>query len=513
MRALRAECLPLTILVLCIFSACLGIPGRDASVSPQALSAAPSPKSASSPAASIAPSLSSGKDDTGARESDFYKSNIASLSTRTLDNGIPVVIKSNPANRVFALKVILRGTAVLTSPAKAGIESVTLQTMARGSKRYSYDALTALAYYRSSAIATVSSSYDYSSFDLVTFDKYFDETFDAFSSCFTEPTLLEADFRTALNGFRASHSQAMADPYNFATAVLHQAEFKDHPYAADPAGTDSSIASLTLEDAKAHYASLIVPERMAIVAVGNFDETKLMGQLNAAFGKLPASGLKIPETKRHEAKRDLILAPFPSSPGVAYVRGDYPAPKPTDKDWTAYSLSSMILSELLFNVVRNKYGACYTPFSNVYGFQNPYGSVGIYKTSVPAEVKSYIDEAIGLLADGKTPNLKGLPGIEYANLSDTLEAYKAKYVNVFYSKQQTNIEVAGQIAASLVAYGQAEEYLKLIDKLKPVKADDVAKAAKKYLVEGKTSWIVVTDQAGLDSVRKDDWLKFLPAKK
>lgn len=504
MRAFRIECLPLTILTLCIFSACLGLPGKGAAASPAALSAAPSP----APVAPIPP-----KDEAQTPEGEFYKENIGSLSVRALDNGIPVVIKSNPANQVFALKLMLRGTAVLSSPDKAGVESVTLQTMARGSKRYSYDQLSALAYYRSSAIATSSSSFDYSSLDLVTFDKYFDETFDAFASCVTEPSLLEADFKTALTGLRAARTKSMADPYNYATSALHQAIFKDHPYAADPAGTDASIASITLDDVKASYAKLIVPERMTIVAVGNFDQGKLMGQLNAAFGKLHASGLKIPETKRYDAKRDLILSPFPASPGVAYVRGDYPAPKPGDKDWTAYAISSMILSELLFNVVRTEHGAAYTPFSNVYGFLNPYGSIGIYKTSVPADVKAYIDEAVGLLADGKTPNLKGTPGIEYANLADTIEAYKAKYVNEYYAKLETNIGVAGQIAASIIAYGKPDEYLRLIDKVKPVKAEDVAKAAKKYIMDGKITWIVVTDQAGLDAVRKDDWLRFLAAKK
>jgi zinc protease len=518
MKAPRKSVALLSLFFLLAFS-CVS-PGKGAANGPS-LASAESPRATPSPqaqapqavqpkAAQTAQPKATAKGESAPSPEpagEYYLANAPSISEYSLDNGIPVVVKKNEANKVFALKVVLRGTSALVPREKAGIEAVTLQTMARGSARYSYDKLSSLAYLRSSAIGASGSSYDQSSFDLVTFDKYFDETFDAFASCFLEPSLAESDFRTVLASFKAARAQTMSDPYGYATSLLHAAAFKDHAYASDPQGTDDSIASFTLDDVRAHYRNLVGPERLAIVAVGNFDGPELVKKLNATFGTLPRKAIRLPEAKRYEAKRDVILAPFAQSPGIAYVRGDFPIPAPGDKDWQAYALGASILNDLLFDVVRTKYGACYTPFASTFGFLNPYGSIGIYKTSKANDVKAYIDEAVSVLASGRTPNLKRVPGLDYAPLADTIEAYKAKYVNGFYAKQQTNIEVAGQIASSLVSYGSAAEYLKAVDKLKKVKAEDVVKAVRKYIVDGKITWIVVTDQAGLDAVRKDPWLK------
>jgi zinc protease len=441
--------------------------------------------------------------------SQFYRENIDSIVTRTLSNGIPLIVKKNPSNKIFALKVIVRGTSINTPTGKEGIELLTLGTMARGSKSYSYDALQALAYKTSSSIGGVASNFDYSEFNLVTLDKYFDATFEAFADCFVNPSFKPEDFDVAIKALRSARSQTKADPYSYATSLLHQITFKGHAYARDPQGLDYSLASLSLDDVSAYYRDKLGADRLAIVAVGNFDFDSLYQKVNASFGKLPVkASAKSFDPGIATIKKGLTLEAFPDSPGMAYVRGDFNVPAISDPDYTAYALSASILNDLLYDVVRTKYGACYTPMANGYGYRSPYGAIIIFKTSKPAEIKRYIDEAVKLLADGKTPNLAKQEGAEYGSLPATLSAYKAKYVNGFFSNQETNLEIAGQLAASYVRYGDPSEYLKLIDKVNAVSAQDIERVTKKYLVNGETSWIVISDQATIDKVNKADWLTF-----
>jgi zinc protease len=191
----------------------------------------------------------------------------------------------------------------------------------------------------------------------------------------------------------------------------------------------------------------------------------------------------------------LTLVPFPDSKGIAYIRGDFNVPALDSPDSAAFAVGSTILSDLLFDIVRTKHGACYTPMALHFGYQSPYGSIVIYKTSVPGAVKAYIDEAVKTLVEGKTPNLKGDGASEYGELSATLDGYKAKYINAYFSGQETNQSVAEQIAASYVRFGDPTEYLKVIDKLNAVSAQDVTRVMKKYVQGGRVNWIVIADQS------------------
>jgi len=214
---------------------------------------------------------------------------------------------------------------------------------------------------------------------------------------------------------------------------------------------------------------------------------------------MQVKGTAIPETGRHEAKQALYLEKFDKSKGVAYVRGDYPIADVRSPDFTTLQLAYSMLDELLFSIVRTDHGACYSVWSRAFGFENPYSSIVVYKTDKPGDVKLWVDEAIAILASGKTMNLKG--GTEkYASLTTTIDAYKAKYINAFFSTQQTNAEAATQLATSQMYFGDHLEYLRLIDKIHAIKVEDIIAVVKAYIVDPPTSWIVVSDQATLSKV-------------
>ncbi|HOX92680.1 MAG TPA: pitrilysin family protein, partial [Spirochaetales bacterium] len=365
-----------------------------------------------------------------AQTGSFALANLPTLESRTLSNGVVVIVKKNPANRVFSLKVAYKGGVAMTTPEQAGIEAMTLALMARGSERYSYMDIQRIQYEKSSSVGYTSQGYDWSSFDLATIDKYWDDMFEVFADCLLKPAFLSSQFNLVQNDFKVSIQKSNSDPYNVAVAKLHEKMFAGHPYQADYAGSVATVSSMTLEQVKAYYDKCLQADRMAIIAVGNFDTDKLVAKLEATIGKMPRTGVVVPKIERYQPKAELYLERFDKSKGIAYVRGDYPLADVTSPDFATLQLGFSILNELLFSVVRTDHGACYSTWSNAHGFLNPYGSLVVYKTDKPEAVKGWVDECIALLASGKTLNLKG-GGQKYAPIADSIEAYKAKYVNAF----------------------------------------------------------------------------------
>ena len=437
----------------------------------------------------------------------FYELNKGSITVKTLSNGIPVIIKKNPANKVYNLKVVLKGGVAMLKPEQAGLEALTLALMTRGSEKYSYEFLKRTMYEKSSSISYSAIGYDYSTFDLNTLDKYWKELFPVFTDVFMNPSMLPEMFKQVQNDLKVAAQKSTTDQYEFTVAELHKAMFAGHPYAIEAKGTVQTITALTLDDVKNFYAATFGAERLFIVAVGNFDDTALFKDLEATFGKIQKKNITIPEVPKWIPKADLLLVPFKTARGVAHVRGDYPIAPVTDKDFLIQQFANSILNELLFSIVRTDNGGCYSVWANAHGFKNSYGSLVVFKTNKPSSAKLWVDQAIKLLASGKTLNIKG-KGDKYAPLTETIGAYKAKYINSFFGNQVTNAEQASQLASSFLYFNDAYEYLRLADKINAITPEDVIRVVNKTLVNGIITWIVVSDQASLNSVNKDNFSKF-----
>jgi predicted Zn-dependent peptidase len=182
-----------------------------------------------------------------------------------------------------------------------------------------------------------------------------------------------------------------------------------------------------------------------------------------------------------------------------------------------------LLNDVLFEIVRTRNGASYGASVTMHGFTASYGDITIYKTTVPGKVKPLVDQAISVLASGKSmggnvnASAAGKSGIgtaaevqasPFIPIADALPFYKAEFVTQFYSGQETNTSIASQIASSLVYHGDYRDYLLVMDRIQAVTADDVVRVTKQYLMGNPVLWIALGDPSLLASVKKDDFLKF-----
>jgi zinc protease len=453
----------------------------------------------------------------------FAKENIPTFTVATLRNGIPVVMKRATANRILTLRVMLRGHVAFTPVEKAGLEAAMLTMMARGSARYTYADVQRALFEDSASISPRYQSFDGSSLDLVAIDTYFDELFPLFADAFLHPSWNPEEFPQVMRDFKLMKQQSENDPYSLTVQRLHESLFAGHPYAASWEGVGKSLDAITLDDVKSYYARTVGSGRLFIVAVGDFDTSKLVARLDATFGTMPRTTYTRPPVPSFvgKVKPDLLLVPYPQSEGLAYARGDFAMPGPRDPDYAASLVAFDLLSDVLFEIVRTRNGAAYDASAGVHGFDASYGDITVFKSSVPGTLKPLIDQSIAVLTSGRSlggnvsASAAGKSGIgtvqaaaasSFVPIADALPFYKTKYLAEFYSGEQTNTSIAAQVAWSIIYDGDYRDYLLLMDRIQAVSADDVIRVARKYLVDNPTVWTVLGDPALLAGIKRADFL-------
>lgn len=437
------------------------------------------------------------------------------FQSAVLANGVPVEFKANPNNRVLALQLFLRGGATLLTPETAGYEALALSMLTRGSAKYSYTQLKDLQWRSSSSLTASASSFDGSSFGLVSLPGSFDVVFDAWSDALLHPRWDPAEFARVVQDAKIALQQQQQDPFNRAVDELHDAMFTGHPYQAAFSPTARSLSGVTLEKLKAWWETNFRSGRLAVVAVGAFDFPALKKKLDATVGALPRSPWTGTAVPRWTTAGQAVVVPFPDAGEVGYVRADFPAPAVGSPDADALGLGFTVLNDILFDVVRAKYGACYSVWARNYGFSAPYASLVVYKTDQPAKVKAYLEEAVALLADGKalasqaSASAAGKGGIgapegprkaDYVPLAQVLDFYKAKAINGFYEGQQTNSALAGQMASAWLYRGDVKAYLDQAARIRAVTVDDVVRVIRTYVQAGPKAWVALASPEVLNGV-------------
>lgn len=431
----------------------------------------------------------------------YVKDNTAQISETALENGIKLIVKKQATNRIYSIRVNYNGGNALTPDGKDGIESLTLSTMLTASKNYPHDDIEQILHETTSNMGS-GSGLDMSWATFNTLDKYWDKASDVFFDCLVNPLFDDGDFEVKVKDANAAWVKDSTDQMTTTIDSLLTKSRAGHPYGKFTVPTDISLKNISLNDVKTWHAEKLTADRMVVVAVGNFDVNKLKTQLNKTLGKIPVKNNVIPEIPPMNLKSTLYTQEFPTANGMANIRGDYEIPNRHSPDFTKLQLAYSILDELAFAIVRTDHGACYSIWAGIHGFNQSYGSLVIYRTQKPSEAKRYFDEAIAVLASGKSLKLKddGDDSTHYVPLAETLDAYKAKFINDFFSAQYANAAIAGQIASNYYYHSDPTAYLKVIEEINSTTPEDIVRVVNQYLVNAKVSWMVCSDNATLQQL-------------
>lgn len=442
-------------------------------------------------------------------QSSFLLENQPTFAKTVLSNGIPVYMKVQSAHRVFHISLVLNGGSLITNPERAGWEKIALATMARGSQHYPYQKASSMLDRTSSSILA-STQFEYSTFSLTTLDKYRDELLSLWGDMLTAPSFEPLDFDKAKEDASLALQAMDQDPWSKTQKVMNQSYFKGHPYGVNPEGTEQSISPMLSGDASQWYSTHFSADRIFVVAVGDFDPVELANSLESLLGGIPNLKLgSMPQPPRFPRGPSgaLITEAHEQSRGTMYLRGDFAAPACGSDDYFATALAARIFSDLLFSVVRDKYGAVYTPSAMIRAFGANYGSIMIYKTNVPGMIKKYIDEAANLLAQGRVvsvdPTRTEKDG--YMSIADAIDTYKLLYMNEYFEAVRNTAAIASLMIRSVRYAGDPSDWLMDQSRIEMLDAQMVHKAFETYIMNGALLWVAVGDPELLDALNPSDF--------
>ncbi len=231
-----------------------------------------------------------------------------------------------------------------------------------------------------------------------------------------------------------------------------------------------------------------------VFASGNVSSSKLVSLLNKTLGQLKADKGELYRPHAVEpvkvGNQNKVLS-HPHAQGTGFAERVFAGPTADSEDYIPAVIASSIYSDILFNVVRERHGACYTPSSAMQLSRAPMGGEYIFKLSDPKFV-SYVNEARDYLASGKIITSVGENGsYVVSDVKDELESYRNSYIVSTYSGQRTAAAVAGQLVYNLLSYDDMFFSDKLNAKVLELDAATVVSVFKKYWCDAKSQWWVM----------------------
>ena len=397
----------------------------------------------------------------------------SAITSKFVVDGIPVILRRNPANDVVVANLYLLGGTRQLTPQTAGIEAMLLLASERGTKKYPGAAVRQRAALLGGGI-TIEATDDWSQIGLHTIRGSFDSTWALLADRVMAPTLDPAEVAIVREQMLTAARQRGEQPDDDATKLADSLLYLHHPYAVPTMGTTTSIAAITVPQLRRYHDQQVVTSRMLLVVVGNVDRPHIERLVHATLGKLPRGSYRwtsppaLPDGGRAIAFDD---RPLPTN----YLLGYAPGPAATDPDYTALRVATAVLSGRLFTEVRSRRNLSYaveSPF-----LERAYGVGGLYVTTVdPNAVLNIMRDELTSLQDDLVES-QGLKRLEQQFITD------------YYLKNETNGDQANQLARADLYQGDYRAADRLMDDLRRVTPADVQRVARKYLVNFRFAYV------------------------
>ena len=395
-------------------------------------------------------------------------------------DGIRVVHRHLGTGDIVVANLYLLGGVRQVTAENAGIELLMLEASERGTKSYSRDRLRRSMAQLGTKITT-QAGVDWSSIGVQATRSTLDSTWRILTSRVMEPQFDETEVglikRQLLSGVR----QRQDSPDLQVDFLADSFAFKGHPYQLQPAGTESSLSSITVQDLQRYQSTQVVKSRMLLVVVGDVTKAQVDKLVRGTLAKLPAGSYRwtLPDTlPRDRAAALTVSRQLPTN----YILGLYAGPRADSPDYHALRIATAILSGQLFSEIRSRRNLTYAvdaPF-----IERAVSAGGLYVTTVdPGTTLNLMRQELLDLQTGTVD-----PG--------ALERLILQFITQYFLDNESGAQQADFLARAELYYGDFRRADRFVDELRAITPSDIQRAAQRYMRDVRFVYLGDPGKAG-----------------
>lgn len=409
------------------------------------------------------------------------------VTTSKLDNGLTVWLVSEPGFPKIAFSVAVRGGFAADPAERPGISELLAKTIVQGTKTRSARQV-AEEIQAAGGDLNAQTRRDFLIISTTILSSRTDGGVTVLSDVVQNASFPEAEVTLAKRNASDDLKQQESEPRFLASRAMAKVLFGDHPYHVI-APTQDSIKASTPDDLRKIYAQRFRPDQALLVAVGDFENARVLDLVKSKFGawKAPAtSAISDPPAPTQVPQHAVFLVTRPGSVQTTLELGTF-GPRRRDPDYEAAQIANAIyggmFSSRLISNIREDKGYTYSPFS----FLDAFRVAGVEITR--ADVRN---EVTGPSFNEITYELNRLATTTPAD--EELTKAKRFLVGIEAIQLQARAGVAGELADVWVNGLPPEEIGIYGQKITSTTSGDVDAAARKYFPAAKSAVVAVGEE-------------------
>ena len=405
--------------------------------------------------------------------------------TRTLPNGLQVVVVRHHEQPAVSLRLIVRAGSAQDPAEKPGVASLTAAVLDQGTATRDAKQIAETIDNIGGALGSGAGT-DLSFLNVLVMKDSFELALNLASDIVRNPAFaaeeVERQKQQVLSGLQVSYQ----DPDYVAGVVFDRLVYGFHPYGQPGSGMPESIAAITRDDLVAHHQRHFVPNNAILGVVGDVTEAEAFAGVEKAFGDWQKRDVAaVTPGDLPPSTRRVIVVDRPGAVQTEIRAGHVAIPR-KHPDYMALNLAVKILggegSNRLHRVLRSERGLTYGASADMDTFK--------LSGDIVAETDTRSDatgEALRLIVEQFWAIQR-----ERVNERELADA-KAYLAGSFPLTIETPDAIALQVLNALFYGLDLEELQTFRERVNAVTVDDIQRVAKSYLRPDRLSIVLVGD--------------------
>ena len=416
--------------------------------------------------------------------------------TFTLANGLKVFVVEDRSLPILAASLVARAGSENNPQDKAGLASLTAQTMGEATTSRDLKQL-ADAQERIGTRVSVNTSMDGAFAGMMVLTNHEHAGLDLFADVIQHPAFKAED----LDRLRKQRLVGIAQEGDSVSAMVFcvgpKLLYGDQPYGNSQTGTTESVTALTRDDVSNFYANHYGPADSALVLVGDVDQVEAKKLAEQYFGNWTgkaSSAITLPPAPQMQPTH-VVIVDKPGAPQTAlFAFGTgVPANSPDLQTLQVmnYTLGGSFASRINMNL-REVHGYTYGASSGYATYRGigPFQAGGLVRTDVT-----------GAAAKELMGEIKRFPSTPPTDAE--LNEAKVARIQSLPGQFETSSAIAGSIGSIFLYDRPLDYYAALPAKYRSVTAADVARVAKEDVHPDELIIVAAGDRAKIEPQLKD----------